>query len=949
MLVLRTFGGLSLLDDEQRVVVADQRRRLALLALLAMASERGMSRDKILAFLWPESPTENARHALHQLLYYLRRDAHPDLFVGTDPLRLNPQIVTSDVSTFSSALAAGSHETAVASYAGPFLDGFFLSNAPEFENWVEQQRARLHAEFTTMLHRLAIDADDRASHSEAIERWRAFAAADALDARATLGLMRALVAAGDPIGALRQARIYENLVQKEIGQASAPEIVAYVAELRAAGAVANARNADSRGALLHSREPEALSSGAPAPIASASRWSRGRILATALATVTVMLVIIGGYTAVQPRGAVSDLAVSTAAAPAIAILPFGINDPALQTWRNGTLVSLAASIDGTAGIRAIDPQAILASLGEMSDTLPDRGAALAVARHMGARYALVGNVVTIGSTMRINADLYETERGRRLRQLQAHGASNQIFTLLDGLAFEAVEVMLRQEGVKADAARVEIASNATASLPALKAYLEGEELYQQSRFAEAAEAYGRALEADSMFALMFSRFVVPYSFVNEAAPKSIGDPLAHALRMIERLPRRERLLVQASYEIKRENVAEATRILQQASNEYPDDYEVWYSLGEVALHRGGDLLLPPDEAIRAFNNSVQLNPRFSPPYSHLIELLLAQRGDSARAAAVSATYERIAPEAENRMVGGLALALAFGNAAARAQALAVLDTLPLVFVMEVAVFLMHPRMRAGQEAALAVLADRTDDHSPGGHAYAVRGYLWRGQLSAALGLALEHDDCAPLTIYWAYLYGKSRLPAAAEAALQPDAASSWRCKYTATFIAGAYAAERQHGPALESARSLLLAGAAERLAGGDSTNAEQFRLWAEALRGYALARSGQLETGIELLETLQPRLASSINQFVRWWQGTLLLQAGRPLEARRYFASFWHGDAIPASYQLGRIDEQLGHPAEARAHYARFADGWRSADPELLPLVVDAHARAKRLASSARR
>ena len=52
MFRLRTFGGAALFDDGRPLDgPAVQRRRIALLALLAVAGEGGMSRDKLLAFL----------------------------------------------------------------------------------------------------------------------------------------------------------------------------------------------------------------------------------------------------------------------------------------------------------------------------------------------------------------------------------------------------------------------------------------------------------------------------------------------------------------------------------------------------------------------------------------------------------------------------------------------------------------------------------------------------------------------------------------------------------------------------------------------------------------------------------------------------------------------------------------------------------------------------------
>src|SRR5437867_10837724 len=91
MLELRTFGGLSLQDDGASVTgAASQRKTLALLALLAASGRNGLSRDRVIAYLWPESDTERGRGLLRQACYALRRDLHaPELFLGAPELRLN--------------------------------------------------------------------------------------------------------------------------------------------------------------------------------------------------------------------------------------------------------------------------------------------------------------------------------------------------------------------------------------------------------------------------------------------------------------------------------------------------------------------------------------------------------------------------------------------------------------------------------------------------------------------------------------------------------------------------------------------------------------------------------------------------------------------------------------------------------------------------------------------
>src|SRR2546426_10853792 len=85
MLELRTFGALSLKDDGASLSgAATQHKTLALLALLAAASRNGLSRDKLIAYLWPESDTEHGRGLLKQACYALRRDlAVRELFLGS--------------------------------------------------------------------------------------------------------------------------------------------------------------------------------------------------------------------------------------------------------------------------------------------------------------------------------------------------------------------------------------------------------------------------------------------------------------------------------------------------------------------------------------------------------------------------------------------------------------------------------------------------------------------------------------------------------------------------------------------------------------------------------------------------------------------------------------------------------------------------------------------------
>src|SRR3954471_4509850 len=128
MLTLRTFGGLAL-EGPHGILTgrAVQPRRLALLTLLATLNDgRGVARDTLQTLLWPDSDAEAARHSLYQALHVLRHDLQADdLILGTAELRLNPDLIQTDVLEFQAAgRTPGAH--VVELYTGPFLLGFYL-------------------------------------------------------------------------------------------------------------------------------------------------------------------------------------------------------------------------------------------------------------------------------------------------------------------------------------------------------------------------------------------------------------------------------------------------------------------------------------------------------------------------------------------------------------------------------------------------------------------------------------------------------------------------------------------------------------------------------------------------------------------------------------------------------------------------------------------------------
>lgn len=187
-----------------------------------------------MALLWPESSVERASSSLRQVLLWLRRDLGEEVFLpeGAAGLRLDPGLVRSDLEGFRDALDSGMPEEAARLYRGPFLDGFNLPNAPEFTVWMEAQRDRLHRQYVLTLVGLARSAESEGRHLQAVAWRRRHAAADPYSSRAALGLLKALVAAGDRPGALEYAHVYENLVRQQLETDPDPTVLEFVGRLK---------------------------------------------------------------------------------------------------------------------------------------------------------------------------------------------------------------------------------------------------------------------------------------------------------------------------------------------------------------------------------------------------------------------------------------------------------------------------------------------------------------------------------------------------------------------------------------------------------------------------------------------------------------------------------------------------------------------------------------------
>lgn len=231
---LQLLGGISLEGPSGAVAGrVSHRHRLALLALLATAGEKGLSRDKLVAYLWPESDTSHARHRLSDSLYVLRQALNEDpVVVAGENMWLNHAAVRVDAVGFQEALERGDREVAVELYGGPFVDGFHLSGSQEFEDWLQSERARLADLHAKALESLARQAEEAGDPARAADWWKQLLAADPYNSRVAVSLMEALAAAGDPANALQHAFAHEKLLRDELDVEPPSEVRALVQRLR---------------------------------------------------------------------------------------------------------------------------------------------------------------------------------------------------------------------------------------------------------------------------------------------------------------------------------------------------------------------------------------------------------------------------------------------------------------------------------------------------------------------------------------------------------------------------------------------------------------------------------------------------------------------------------------------------------------------------------------------
>ena len=607
MVELRILGSLQLraADGRQVETLVRHAKRTALLAYLAAAIPRGPHRrDTLLALFWPESDAPHARAALNQALYVLRSALGDEAITprGDGEVGLSGDVVWCDAAAFEAALDDGRPGDALALYRGNLLEGFFVTGAPEFERWVERERARLRERASQGAWALA---EERAAAGDPLEaaRW-ARTAADLLPADETVArrLMIFLNSLGDRAAAIRAYESFVDTLAKEYELEPSAETQALAAAIR----------------------DEALNLPAVRPAKSAAaasgddRRPRRRPLIPAVLAVGLVALALG-YGIVTRR---RDASATPVRIPRVLVLPFQNLGAAEDAYfADGITDEITARLATVKELSVVGGQAALRYKG--SAKTPRQ-----LAQETGVDYVLEGTVSWQragrgAGRVRVRPQLVNTRDEAQVWAAVLDENMTDLFSLLSGIA----ERVVGELHVVLEASRKQgLAAVPTRDLEAYDYYLRGRAFAKGTWSAgtnvSAIQMFERAVARDSTFALAQARLSFSHTeafWLNQLGPAHLVQAKAaaeRALRLDPSLPDAHTALGHYYYACCGD-YERALEHLTKGDATRPGDAQVVMLIGNVYKRRGDW-----EQAIRYYERAASLDPRWHVPLMNLAEVQL---------------------------------------------------------------------------------------------------------------------------------------------------------------------------------------------------------------------------------------------------------------------------------------------------------------------------------------
>lgn len=224
--IIRTFGGFTILVGDRQIASSAWQSRVAreILGMLITARGRSLHREVLIDRLWPDEELAKASNRLSVALSTIRSVLDPDrahpgefyLAADRDSVALNLDNVDIDIETFleearrGQVLLRGGHSEEglgfLASAEGRYV-GDFLEEYP-YADWSTAIREHARTAFMTTVGELAAADMAAGDHESAARRYLRMVEFDAYNEKAHLGLVNAMRAAGRHGAARRLYGIY---------------------------------------------------------------------------------------------------------------------------------------------------------------------------------------------------------------------------------------------------------------------------------------------------------------------------------------------------------------------------------------------------------------------------------------------------------------------------------------------------------------------------------------------------------------------------------------------------------------------------------------------------------------------------------------------------------------------------------------------------------------------
>jgi tetratricopeptide (TPR) repeat protein len=636
----------------------------------------------------------------------------------------------------------------------------------------------------------------------------------------------------------------------------------------------------------------------------------GRAITGGLVVLALLFGGAGAYVGLTrgfPRPGPAPRAASQVA-DGIAVMPFEVRGQDLEIWREGMMDLLTSGLDGVGGFRTIDSRTVMARWQVQGAGPVDLDATLNIARATGARFALVGSVVGLGPDVRLVAHVHDLDTGREVAAGRAQGPAGDVLRLVDELAVATMRNMLLAIGQDPPGDR-SAETITTSSLPALRAYLEGEAHFRRGRFAEAVQSYERAVAEDTTFAIALVRLSDAYGWLEDMSSRRILEVGERAMAQAHRLSPRHQFFMQGWDALNR-GTADGVASLREAVRKYPDDPGAWFLLAETYIHVGGATYATDDDIRHALQRATSLDPNFAPYFPHVAEYAVLA-GDRAAAERALQRIEELTADDSDLHHFRLAIPLLLGDSAEAAEALRGATSLSprALRVYGGAFGLKHDRLdRDAQVDAVLARVTNTDRTAFQAYYAGAMGQVQRG-IDLAAGPRVEP---AARAVFWALIHElwDARPPDDVLTVEACDTPAFDPVCFLAAGIATARLGGRgEHDRFVDRLRSAAAAAA-------DPVRAERLMGHADVIEGAAAWRAGDPGRGRDLLLP-QARIVGPAGERARLELGWLEAETGRPAEALRHFRaalrSFTRASAL---YGAARMHEELGEPEGARGYWA---------------------------------